>query len=351
MSDTIKGRGAQIHIPNKFLKSYRENDESWDMKAVKERFGTKTFLENTKNIISKNDSPDIPFTYSINPYQGCEHGCVYCYARNSHEYWGFDAALDFESKIIYKPDASKLLRKKFESRSWKPELIVLSGNTDCYQPLEKKMKITRDLLKVFLQFGNPVGIITKNVLVLRDIDILRQLARQKLVKVIFSITTLDETLRQKLEPRSAAAAKKIIAIQKLVNQGIPVSVLMGPVIPGINNHEIPSIIRRSAEAGVYDINMVMIRLNGIIGKIFKDWLHRHFPDREEKVWNQICALHQGQVNESRWGYRMRGDGKLAESIHHLFKTVKKHYFKNDIKYELSTISFRRDGSGWLFKED
>jgi len=349
MSNIIRGRGAQIHIPNKFQKNYRDNSESWVEEALKVKFETKTFREHPKNIISKNESPDIPFTYSINPYQGCEHGCIYCYARNSHEYWGFDAALDFETKIIFKPDAPELLRKKFRSRSWKPELIVLSGNTDCYQPLERKMKITRNLLKVFLQYGNPVGIITKNVLILRDIDILGQLAKEKLVKVIFSITTLDDTLRQKLEPRSAAGSKKMKAIEKLVNLGIPVSVLMGPVIPGINNHEIPSIIRRSAEAGAYDISMVMIRLNGVIGKIFKDWLHRYYPEREEKVWNQICALHQGKVNESRWGYRMRGDGKLSESIHRLFKTVKKHYFKSDVKHEFALDRFRRDGSGWLFK--
>jgi len=312
------------------------------------RILTHLYIESPKSILSKNDSPDIPFTYSINPYQGCEHGCVYCYARNSHEFWGFNAALDFESRIIGKPNAPVLLRKKFMSRSWKPETIILSGNTDCYQPAEKKLKITRSLLKVFLEFGNPVGIITKNILVLRDIDLLIELANENLVHVIVSITTLDEKLKRKLEPRSAAVYKKLLAIRKLKNNGIPVSVMLSPVIPGLNDHEIPSIIRESANHGSDDINMTMIRLNGVIGLIFEDWLKRHYPEKEKKIINQIKSLHQGKLNESRYGHRIRGEGHLANSIHHLFRTVKSHYFKNNNVKKLNTTNFRRDAMQTLF---
>jgi DNA repair photolyase len=344
----LKGRGAQIYMPNRFEKNFYTGDEAQEYDKEEKLPFTRIYQETPKEIISKNDSPDIPFTYSINPYQGCEHGCVYCYARNSHEFWGFDAALDFETKIIVKPDAPLLLQRKFLTNSWKPQMILLSGNTDCYQPIEKKLKITRRLLRVFQYFGNPVTIITKNVLVLRDIDILKDLAREKLVKVIFSITTLDEELRQKLEPRSATAGKKLTAIEKMAAQGIPVSVMMGPVIPGLNNHEIPSIIKSSHGAGAYDVNMIMVRLNGNIGIIFRDWLKKHFPEREQKVWNQIRALHAGKVSESRWGLRMRGEGRLADSFHNLFKTVKSQYFKEKITHELALDRFRKNGTGLLF---
>jgi DNA repair photolyase len=343
-----KGRGAQLHLPNRFEKNFYTAAETQEDPSSEEAPGTKFFVENSREILSKNDSPDIPFTFSINPYQGCEHGCIYCYARNSHEYWGFDAGLDFESKIITKPDAPELLRKKFLSRSWRPELIVLSGNTDCYQPAERKLKITRKLLMVFQEFGNPVSIITKNVLILRDMDILKDLAKENLVKVIFSVTTLNEELRLKLEPRTASAHKKLVAIKKLSSAGIPVSVLMGPVIPGLNSEEIPEIIRSCRDAGAFDINMVLVRLNGKAGTLFRDWLRKHYPEREEKVLNQIAAIHGGQVNDTRWGLRMRGDGKIADSLHHLFKTVKANHFREKEIHELSLNRFRRNGTGWLF---
>ncbi|MBR9998959.1 MAG: PA0069 family radical SAM protein [Cyclobacteriaceae bacterium] len=343
-----KGRGAQRYLSNRFEKNFNTAEEAQQDPAEDNAPLTRTYVENPREILSRNDSPDIPFTYSINPYQGCEHGCIYCYARNSHEYWGFDAGLDFETKIIVKSEAPELLKQKFQSRSWKPEMIVLSGNTDCYQPVEKKLKITRKLLMVFRNFGNPVGIITKNVLILRDLDILKDLAMENLVKVIFSITTLDEDLRLKMEPRTATAQKKLMAIKKLTTSGIPVSVLMGPVIPGLNTGEIPAIIRSCREAGAYDVNMVMIRLNGKSGMLFMDWLQKNYPDREKKVWNQISSLHQGKVNDARWGLRMRGDGKLAESIHQLFRTVKSKYYGEKESHELSLTRFRRHGTGWLF---
>jgi DNA repair photolyase len=344
----IKGRGAQIILENKYNQLYCHLDNGYDPAEQNLNIPTEIYTESPKSIISKNDSPDIPFNYSINPYQGCEHGCVYCYARNSHEYWGFNASLDFESKIISKPNAPDLLRKRFNSKSWKPEKIILSGNTDCYQPIEKKLKITRNLLKVFLEFGNPVGIITKNILVLRDTDLLKKLAEENLVHIIFSISSLDENIRQKLEPRSATGFKRLKAIRKLKDNGIPVSVMLSPVIPGLNDHEIPTLIRESSNFGANDIHMTLIRLNGIIGIIFKDWLKKHYPEKEKKILNQIKSLHNGKLSESRFGYRMRGEGPLSQSIHQLFKTIKSHYFRNHFNNELDTSRFRRHSIQSLF---
>lgn len=348
MSLAIKGRGAQALLENKFNRLNFHPDDGFRPGQDSKKLLTKVFTDSPGSIISKNDSPDIPFNYSINPYQGCEHGCIYCYARNSHEYWGFNASLDFESRIVCKPNAPELLRKSFLSRHWEPETIVMSGNTDCYQPVEKKYRITRKLLQIFLEFGNPVSIITKNILVLRDIDLLTELAKEDLVHVIFSITSLDESLRQKMEPRSSASFKKFIAIRKLRDRGIPVSVMLSPVIPGLNDHEIPAIIRESANSGAADIHMTFIRLNGVIGQIFINWLHTHFPQKEEKILNQIRSLHGGKLNESRFGYRMRGEGPMAVSLHHLFKMVKSHYFSTNQSLRLDTSRFRRYGMKNLF---
>ena len=348
MSSVIKGRGAQILLGNKFSQLNYHPEDGFLPCQDESKIRTKVYTESPNSIISKNDSPDIPFSFSINPYQGCEHGCVYCYARNSHEYWGFNASLDFESKIIRKPNAPELLRKNFLKKHWIPETIVMSGNTDCYQPIEKKYKITRDLLKIFLEFGNPVGIITKNILVLRDTDLLKELARENLVHVIFSITSLDEGLRQKLEHRSSASIKKFVAIRTLKDHGIPVSVMMSPVIPGLNDHEIPAIIRESASSGAEDIHISLIRLNGVIGQIFNNWLHTHFPQKKEKILNQIRSLHGGKLNESRFGFRMKGEGPLATSIHHLFKMVKSHYFHKNDTIRLDVNRFRKYGMKKLF---
>jgi len=351
MSRIIKGRGAQIILGNRFHQLNYKLDHISEYPEQDLKISTEIYTESPKNIISKNDSPDIPFSYSINPYQGCEHGCVYCYARNSHEYWGFNASIDFESKIVSKPNAADLLRKKFNSRSWKPEKIILSGNTDCYQPIEKKLKITRNLLKVFLEFGNPVGIITKNVLILRDLDLLKHLAKENLVHVIFSISSLDEKIRQNLEPRSVTAYKKLKAIRKLKENDIPVSVMLSPVIPGLNDHEIPSVIRESANYGADDINMTLIRLNGAISIIFQDWLKKHYPEKEKKILNQIKSLHNGKLNESRFGYRMQGEGPIAHSINQLFRTIKSHYFRKKKPMKLETSRFRRHSMRHLFQNE
>ena len=348
--DYLKGKGAQINVPNKFAEYVisTESAEGLDEELLIERPRTQVFKETPKKIISTNKSPDIGLSASVNPYQGCEHGCVYCYARNSHEYWGFSAGLDFETKIIVKPEAPKLLEQDFLKPSYKPKTIMLSGNTDCYQPIERKFELTRKLLEVFDKYQHPVGIITKNALVTRDIDILSELAKNNLVQVIFSITSLDEKLRQKLEPRTASAKKKLIAMETLAQRNIPVGVMNAPIIPGLNHHEIPDILKNSANAGASFASYTVVRLNGQIGKIFYDWLQKNFPDRVAKVWHQIQDLHGGNVNDTTFGRRIKGDGKISGMISKLFEVSKRKYFGEKCFTPLETSHFRRGGAYSLF---
>ena len=348
--DYLKGKGAQINVANKFLSNRIDTDDydGLDGELLNEKPRIEVFNETPKKVISTNSSPDIGMSASINPYQGCEHGCVYCYARNSHEYWGFSAGLDFETKIIIKREAPKLLEKEFLKPTYKPKTIMLSGNTDCYQPLEKRYKITRQLLEVFYKFQHPVGIITKNALVTRDIDILVKLAETNLIHVIFSITSLDEELRRKLEPRTASAEKKLKAMELLSKSGVPVGVMNAPVIPGLNHYETPEILKRAALAGAKSAGYTVVRLNGQISKIFRDWLVKNFPDRCEKVWHQIQDLHGGNVNDTAFGRRIKGDGKMSEMIKRLFEVSKNKYFKNGEMNPLDTSHFRRGGNYSLF---
>lgn len=348
--DYIKGKGAQINVPNKYLKHEisTTDQDGLDEELLTQKPKTEVFYETPKKIISTNSSPDIAFSSSINPYQGCEHGCVYCYARNSHEYWGFSSGLDFESKIIVKPDAPKLLESEFLKASYKPRLIMLSGNTDCYQPLERKYRITRGLLEVFNKYKNPVGIITKNALIERDLDILEELAGLNLVSVIFSITSLDEDLRKLLEPRTATASKKLKAIESLSSRNIPVGIMNAPIIPGLNQHETPAILKAASDAGASFASYTVVRLNGQIARLFKDWLEKAFPDRAAKVWHHIQELHVGKVNDSEFGRRMRGEGKVSEMIRNLFEVSRRRYFKSNDFPKLSTSHFRRLGNYKLF---
>lgn len=324
----IKGRGAQKQVKNRFLKHdyVAEHIEGLDEPLI-ENSATQYINIHPKTIVNKVESPDVGMEYSLNPYQGCEHGCVYCYARNSHEYWGYGAGLDFERVILVKEKAASLLEKHLQKPSWEPRPIVLSGNTDCYQPIERKLKITRSLLEVFLKYRHPVGMITKNVTVTRDLDIIGPLADLNLIGLNFSVTTLDEKVRRKLEPRTASAPAKLKAIRQLTDRGVPVNAMIGPVIPGLNDHEIPEIIAAVAEAGAHNAGYTMIRLNGAIGGIFEDWIHQAFPDRAEKVLNQIKGAHNGTLNDSRFGYRMRGEGRMVQSIHRLIELSKAKYFK------------------------
>ncbi|MEL6534266.1 MAG: PA0069 family radical SAM protein [Bacteroidota bacterium] len=347
--DYLKGRGAQLNTHNPFQK-HEYVQEHWEGldEAYQRPPKREVFLEHPKKIVNKVESPDLPMPYSINPYQGCEHGCIYCYARNSHQYWGYSAGLDFESKLIAKPNAPQLLEKKLLSKTWQPQPISLSGNTDCYQPLEKELKITRQLLAVFLKYGHPVSIITKNQLVLRDLDILRPLAEQNLVHVYLSVTTLDESLRRKLEPRTATGANRLKVVETLTKNGIPTGVMAAPIIPGINNQEIPSLIKAASEAGALTVGYTMVRLNGNVGALFEDWLRKNFPDRAEKVWHQIQGLHGGKVNSSEFGARMRGQGQIAESIHQLFALNKRKYFAHQQMPAYNLKAFRRGGMEPLF---
>ncbi|MBS1519912.1 MAG: PA0069 family radical SAM protein [Bacteroidetes bacterium] len=316
----FKGRGAQVNTHNKFLKNkyVLEHIEGLDEQFL-ENTATQIFEETPKKIVSESNSPDLSHMFSINPYQGCEHGCIYCYARNTHEYFGFSAGLDFERKIIVKRNAAELLEQYFNKKNYQPVCILLSGNTDCYQPLERKLKITRSLLQIFLQYRNPVSIITKNNVILRDLDILGELGKMNLVHVNVSITSLNEQLRQKLEPRTVTASGRLGVIQKLTETGVPVRVMAAPIIPGLNSSEIPSIIKAAADRGALAAGFTIVRLNGSIAEIFTDWIHKAFPDSAEKVLNMIKACHDGKLNDSDFGRRMSGDGNIAQSIHQMFR--------------------------------
>ncbi|MDX1629611.1 MAG: PA0069 family radical SAM protein [Fulvivirga sp.] len=345
-----KGRGAQFSGDNPFHKQRHTLDiqEAIDEDPSKDKPITQLFYETSKTIVNRVDSEDVGMDFSANPYQGCEHGCVYCYARNSHNYWGHDAALGFETRIIVKKNAPQLLEKKLLSPGWKPKPIVLSGNTDCYQPLERKLKITRSLLQIFQKYRHPVGIITKNSTVLRDLDILEDLNRDRLVSVFISITTLDEKLRSVMEPRTASARKKLQVIEKLSNKNIPVGIMNAPIIPGLNHNESPDIIKAAADHGALSAAYTIVRLNGAIGPVFEDWLKKNFPDRASKVWNQICDAHGGQVNDSRWGTRIKGEGNMVAAIDQLFKASKKKYLKGRSMPRLDTTKFRKGGNYQLF---
>lgn len=348
-SEYFKGRGSQIKTRNRFLKNeyVQEHPEGIDEPMLSSP-STQFFYESPRKVVNKVASPDLSMMYSLNPYQGCEHGCIYCYARNTHEFWGFSAGLDFESKIIVKKNAPELLEKFIMHPDWHAVPISLSGNTDCYQPIERKLEITRELLKIFGKYRHPVGLITKNGLVLRDLDLLKDLAGDNLVHVYISITTLDEGLRSIMEPRTASTKKRLKTIEALANAGIPVGVMNAPVIPGLNHHEISSVLRAAADHGALSAGMTVVRLNGPIAKIFEDWLLKNFPDRFDKVWNQISSLHDGHVNDSQFGRRMTGSGHYAEAIHQLFRSAKKKYFHGKVMPPIDLTKFRNGGTLTLF---
>ncbi|MEQ8324930.1 MAG: PA0069 family radical SAM protein [Vicingaceae bacterium] len=346
--NTVKGRGSQINLANPYLKEtfgQFEADAIDDWQEGKVR--TKYIEENPQKIINKVYSPDLGFEYSMNPYQGCEHGCVYCYARNTHHYWGYSAGLDFERIIIVKKNAPVLLEKELQHPKWKVSPIMFSGNTDCYQPAERTYGITRSMLKVLLQYRHPVGLITKNDLILRDLDLIKELSSMNLVHVAVSINSLDEKLRLALEPRTASYRKRLKVIEKLSENGIRVNMLIAPLIPGLNSDEIPRVMKAGAEAGASSAAIILARLNGAVGPIFEHWVRKKFPDRADKVMNQIAQVHGGKVNDSRFGKRMRGEGNVALSIHQLFKAANKKYFKERPIVKLDSSIFIRNQKGQL----
>ncbi|MCU0430075.1 MAG: PA0069 family radical SAM protein [Cytophagaceae bacterium] len=345
----IKGRGAQSNSLNPFEKHALSFAilEGIDAPYF-ERPNTSIRIETPKKIINKVESTDLGFEYSMNPYQGCEHGCIYCYARNTHTYWGYSAGLDFETKILVKRNAGALLEKELMHKNYQVAPIMLSGNTDCYQPIEKKFQLTRKLLEVAWKYQQPLSIITKNALVERDADILQQLASKNLVHVSISITTLNEALRLKLEPRTARGERRLETVKTLSTAGIPVHVMVAPVIPGLNDHEIPEILRCSAEAGALSAAYTMVRLNGAVAELFTEWIEQAFPDLKNKVLNQISEAHGGQLNDSRPGLRMSGEGAMADSIQQLFAVNKEKYFKNRKLPPLNTNLFTKPGQLSLF---
>jgi len=340
----LKGRGAQKNTDNRFSENtYELLDDYLNFCEVEgeEAEDNKTnYIEVfPKTFVNKVDSPDVGMMFSANPYQGCEHGCVYCYARNSHEYWGYGAGLDFERNILYKKNAPKLLEEKITSKNWEGDAIVFSGNTDCYQPLERKMEITRKCLEVMLKWKHPTGIITKNSLILRDLDILQEMAKWNTIKVNISITSLSEDTRRLLEPRTASIKQRLKVVEELSKHNIPVRVMMAPIIPSLNSHEILPLVKTVAGLGARDVSYTMVRLNGQIAEIFKDWAYKTIPDRADRILNQIAECHGGQLNDSNWGRRMRGEGTIAQQVKDTMAIAKKKFLVGETMPVLDTSHF------------
>lgn len=328
--DYIHGRGAQVNPHNRFFNQERVIEHIEGIDEPEESDPKTTFIEvHPKTIVNEVKSPDVGLVYSLNPYQGCEHGCTYCYARPTHEYWGYSAGLDFEKTILVKKNAPELLEATLRKKKWKVKTITISGNTDCYQPCERTYGITRQLLEIMLRYRHPVSIITKNALINRDIDILSELAKLNLVSVNLSITTLDEELRRKLEPRTATARRKLETIENLRANGVPVNVMVAPLIPAINDHEIFSIVEAVAKRGALSAHYQVVRLNGPNGQIFTDWVTKNFPDRALKVLNQIKETHGGSLSDSRFGTRMGGEGIFALNIKRQFALARQRFLPKE----------------------
>ncbi|HUC84617.1 MAG TPA: PA0069 family radical SAM protein, partial [Candidatus Acidoferrales bacterium] len=308
---------------------------------------TQFFRDASQSAITFNQSPDIPFNAGINPYRGCEHGCSYCYARITHEYLGFSAGLDFESRIMVKEDAPELLRRELSSPKWKPQLVAMSGVTDCYQPVERRLQLTRRCLAVFAEFRNPVGIITKNHLVTRDIDLLRELAAHQAVEVNISVNSLDNELAARLEPRASLPKHRLAAVEALSRAGIPVGVLVAPIIPTLNEPEIVAVLQAAKAAGAHWAGMEILRLPLTVAPVFEKWLETHFPEKKEKVLNRIRAIRGGKLNDPRFGSRMRGEGIFAEQIAQMFQIARRRVGIPDEGPELSVAHFRRPGGNQL----
>ena len=345
----IHGRGASHDPPNRFETLHVERDDWTEEDDPIPR--TRFYRDHTRDIISTNDSPDVGLDAGINPYRGCEHGCVYCYARPTHEYLGFSAGLDFETKILVKPDAPELLRKRLSSPRWRPRPVMLSGNTDPYQPAERRLRITRRVVEVLAEFRNPVAIITKNHLVTRDVDLLSELARHEAVGVTLSVTSLRNEIQRVMEPRTSAPARRLDAITTLARAGIPVGVNVAPVIPGLTDEELPAILKAAADAGATTANFIVVRLPHGVKELFERWLEQHFPDRKEKVLGRLRSLHDGQLYDSTWGRRRRGEGPFAEQIRQMFEVAKRKAGLEGEGSPLSTAAFRRSagsGQGDLF---
>lgn len=331
-------RGAISNPRNRFESLAIELDDEFADEARNPE--TQFLRDDTQTLISYSDSPDLGFRASVNPYRGCEHGCAYCYARPYHEYLGFSAGLDFETRIMVKLSAPELLRRELSSPKWQPQVVAMSGVTDCYQPIERKLEITRRCLEVLAEFQNPVAIVTKNYLVTRDLDILERLAAVRAANVNLSITTLDAELARRLEPRASLPRHRLQAVERLSAAKIPVRVLIAPVIPGLNDHEIPAILSAARASGAQDAGYVLLRLPHGVKEIFSDWLATHLPGSQNKILDRIRATRGGALNDPRFGSRMRGEGSEAEAIRRLFEVAAAHEGFNKERMALSSGAFR-----------
>jgi len=338
-----RGRGASFNPESRFARIHVEPEEE-GLEPGQPPPRTQFFRDASRSVLVRNDSPDVPFAVGLNPYRGCEHGCIYCYARPTHEYLGFSAGLDFESRILVKEDAPELLRRELSSPKWKPEPIAMCGVTDPYQPIERKLQITRRCLEVLLEFRNPVGLITKNHLVTRDLDILARMASYHGVSVSLSITTLDFGLSRAMEPRTSIPELRLQAIRELTEAGVPAGVMVAPVIPGLTDREIPKLLEAAAQAGARHAGFTMLRLPQAVGPLFERWLEQHYPLKKQKILSRLREVRGGKVSDSRFGRRMRGEGFYADQVEHLFEvSCRRAGIPGDPSPELSTAAFRRAG--------
>lgn len=351
------GRGAGINPPNRFESARHEAD--WEHLEHDEEYldslrivQTEYIPDTAQSIVSSNDSPDIPFRYSLNPYRGCQHGCSYCYARPTHEYLGYSAGLDFEAKIHYKPDAARLLRDFLARPDWQPEEIVLSGVTDCYQPAEREFGLTRACLEVASECHQPIGIITKNALIRRDLDILTSMAERNIIQVRISITTLDPKLARNMEPRTSTPAARLRAVEAVARSGIPVGVMVAPIIPGLNDSEIPAILAAAKAAGAQVAGYTVLRLPLAVEPVFRDWLSTTYPEKQSRVEGLQRQVRDGKLSSSQFGERMRGTGLMAEQIRQMFKifSAKEGLDRRLPPSDTSQFKPPREasGQGWLF---
>jgi len=347
--------GSNINPPNRFESTYVEPDLEqleWDDEYLSQPRKIEYLDDHSKSIVTENDSPDLNFRYSVNPYRGCAHGCSYCYARPFHEYLGYNAGLDFETKIMVKRDAPQLFRDFLSRSDWEPQLIAFSGITDCYQPAEREFQLTRQCLEVASEANQPVGIVTKNALVVRDQDLLQSMARRSLINVSVSITTLDPVLAREMEPRTSIPAARLRAIRELAQAGVPTKVMVSPIIPGLNDHEIPEILKAAKEAGAMSASYIMLRLPLTVKPVFQEWLERTQPDRKERVLTRIRQTRDGKLNSAQFGTRIRGTGEIAEQIGNLFQVFAR---KHGLDKRLPAFDFTRfrppttgTGQQWLF---
>ncbi|MFP4540981.1 MAG: PA0069 family radical SAM protein [Opitutales bacterium] len=344
---SMRGRGAATNPPNRFETHVFAPEEAEEARAAEVGRATTVLTDHAQSILSKNNSPDIAFTYSVNPYRGCEHGCAYCYARPTHEYLGYSAGLDFETRILAKREAPRLLREALARDSWEPQVVAMSGVTDPYQPIERDLGITRGCIEVLAEFRNPVGLITKNAGILRDLDLLASMAEWNGVQVTLSITTLEPDLARVMEPRTASPRQRLEVVRILASAGIPVSVLQGPLIPGLTDTELPAIIEAAAEAGARSVGYTLLRLPGAVEGIFTDWLQRAVPTKQARVLDRLRQLRGGRLNSTAFGERMRGQGPWREHLAQLHRLGLRRAGLRPTSEELNVNDFRRPGGHQL----